>query len=253
MKNVEMVEQLGFVPGAIWSPMLAGTEFFGGILLLIGFLTRPGGASRRTIVLLVTVWFHWVLQSQGVLRIGEVDPEAAITFYFVAHGGGPFSSVDRALRPARSSGTSLPGAGRLRAAGAVWEAYCGLAQLRPIDPMPMPASVLASLAALVARRRARAARARRTSSRSMRSSSRRANRRPPGSRASKAEGVRGRRLPRARDGARRGARRAADRVAARHRVRQPPDPVRRADRARLRRVRVRAVTLTRLPARAAEV
>ena len=95
-KNVEMVEKLGFVPGTIWSPMLAGTEFFGGLLLAIGFLTRPA-AFAATVVLLVTVWFHWVVQAQGFSGSEKSILWAAITFYFVAHGGGPFS-VDRALR-----------------------------------------------------------------------------------------------------------------------------------------------------------
>ena len=95
-KNVDMVEKLGFVPGAIWSPMLAGTEFFGGILLAIGFLTRPS-AVAATVVLLVTAWFHWVLQAEGFSGAEKSLLWAAITFYFVAHGGGPFS-VDRALR-----------------------------------------------------------------------------------------------------------------------------------------------------------
>ena len=95
-KNVEMVEKLGFVPGAIWSPALAGTEFFGGLLIAIGFLTRPA-ALGATIVLLVTVWFHGVLQGQGLGGAEKSLLWAAITFYFVAHGGGPLS-VDRALR-----------------------------------------------------------------------------------------------------------------------------------------------------------
>jgi putative oxidoreductase len=95
-KNVEMVEKLGFVPGAIWSPALAGTEFFGGILIAIGFLTRPA-ALGATLVLLVTVWFHGVLQGQGLGGAEKSLLWAAITFYFVAHGGG-FLSVDRALR-----------------------------------------------------------------------------------------------------------------------------------------------------------
>ena len=84
------------MPGAIWSPALAGTEFFGGILLAIGFLTRPA-ALAATIVLLVTVWFHWVPQGQGFGGAEKSLLWAAITFYFVAHGGG-FLSVDRALR-----------------------------------------------------------------------------------------------------------------------------------------------------------
>ena len=87
---------LGFVPGTIWSPMLAGTEFFGGLLLAIGFLTRPA-ALAATVVLLVTVWFHWIVQSQGFSGAEKSILWAAITFYFFAHGGGPYS-VDRAMR-----------------------------------------------------------------------------------------------------------------------------------------------------------
>jgi len=95
-KNVDMVEKLGFIPGSIWSPALAGTEFFGGLLLAVGFLTRPA-ALGATVVLLVTVWFHWLLQGQGFAGAEKSLLWAAITFYFVAHGGG-FLSVDRALR-----------------------------------------------------------------------------------------------------------------------------------------------------------
>jgi putative oxidoreductase len=95
-RNVEMVERLGFVPGTVWSPMLAGTEFFGGLLLALGFLTRPA-AVAATVVLLVTVWFHGIVQSQGLSGAEKSLLWAAMTFYFVAHGGGPFS-VDRALR-----------------------------------------------------------------------------------------------------------------------------------------------------------
>lgn len=94
--NVGMVEGLGFIPGSIWSPALAGTEFFGGLLLAAGFLTRPA-ALGATIVLLVTAWFHWLVEGQGFSGAEKSLLWAAITFYFVAHGGG-FLSVDRALR-----------------------------------------------------------------------------------------------------------------------------------------------------------
>ena len=95
-KNAGMVESLGFVPGTLWSALLAGTEFFGGLLLAIGFLTRPA-AVGATIVLLVTVYFHWIVKSEGLAGSEKSLLWAAITFYFVAHGGG-FLSVDRALR-----------------------------------------------------------------------------------------------------------------------------------------------------------
>ena len=96
MKNVGMVENLGFVPGALWSPLLAGTEFLGGLLLAFGFLTRVAAAGA-TIVLLVTIYLHAYLQGKGVGGAELSILWATITFYFVAHGGGAFS-LDRLLK-----------------------------------------------------------------------------------------------------------------------------------------------------------
>lgn len=61
---IGMVEGLGFYPGVFWSPLLAATEFFGGILIAIGLLTRPA-AFAGMIVLLVTVYFHGIVQGEG--------------------------------------------------------------------------------------------------------------------------------------------------------------------------------------------
>ncbi len=93
--NIDMVESLGFFPGAIWSPALAATEFFGGILLAIGLLTRPA-ALGATIVLLVTVWFHWIVKGEGLMGAEKSILWAAITFYFFARGGGRVS-LDRTI------------------------------------------------------------------------------------------------------------------------------------------------------------
>ena len=68
-----MVESLGFYPGAFWSPLLSFTEFFGGILIAIGLLTRPASFAAM-FILLVTVWFHWVTMGQGYSRCRKVDP-----------------------------------------------------------------------------------------------------------------------------------------------------------------------------------
>lgn len=84
--TVGMVEGLGFYPGVIWSPLLATTEFLGGILLLVGFLTRPA-ALATTIVLLVTVWFHWVVLGEGYSGAEKSILWAAMTFFFVVRGG----------------------------------------------------------------------------------------------------------------------------------------------------------------------
>lgn len=84
--NVGMVESLGFYPGTLWSPLLAATEFVGGLLLALGLLTRPAAAGA-TVVLLVTVWFHWVTLGQGYPGAEKSILWAAMTFFFVVRGG----------------------------------------------------------------------------------------------------------------------------------------------------------------------
>ncbi len=95
-RNVGMVENLGFVPGVFWSPMLAGTEFVGGLMLAAGFLTRVA-ATGATIMLLVTIYLHAYLQGRGAGGAELSILWATITFFFVAHGGGAIS-VDRLLK-----------------------------------------------------------------------------------------------------------------------------------------------------------
>ena len=73
-------------PGAFWSPLLACTEFFGGIFIAIGLLTRPA-AFAGLFVLLVTVWFHWVTVGQGFSGAEKSLLWAAILLFFVIRGG----------------------------------------------------------------------------------------------------------------------------------------------------------------------
>ncbi len=82
----EMVEGLGFYPGVFWSPLLSATEFFGGILIALGLLTRPA-AIAAAIVLLVTVWFHWITMSQGYSGAEKSILWAAIFLFFAVRGG----------------------------------------------------------------------------------------------------------------------------------------------------------------------
>ncbi|ESX61857.1 DoxX family protein [Mesorhizobium sp. LSHC422A00] len=91
----EMVEGLGFYPGAFWSLLLSCTEFFGGILIAIGLLTRPA-AFAGMIVLLVTVWFHWITVGQGFSGAEKSLLWAAILLFFVIRGGNR-QSVDARL------------------------------------------------------------------------------------------------------------------------------------------------------------
>lgn len=81
----EMVEGLGFYPGAFWSLMLAVTEFFGGFLIALGLLTRPVSLAA-TFVLLVTVYFHWIVLGQGYAGSEKSILWAAIFFFFAIRG-----------------------------------------------------------------------------------------------------------------------------------------------------------------------
>jgi putative oxidoreductase len=90
-----MVEGLGFVPGSFWSPLLSVTEFVAGILLVIGLFTRPA-AFAATIILLVTVYAHWVAFDQGFAGAEKSILWAAITFFFLIRGSNAHS-VDARL------------------------------------------------------------------------------------------------------------------------------------------------------------
>lgn len=87
-----MVESLGFYPGVIWSPLLAATEFFGGILVAIGLLTRPA-AFASMIVLAVTVYFHWIVKAEGLMGAEKSLLWMAIMLYFAVRGANS-QSVD---------------------------------------------------------------------------------------------------------------------------------------------------------------
>ena len=80
-----MVEALGFYPGVFWSPLLAATEFFGGILIAIGLLTRPA-AFAATIVLVVTVYFHWIVQGEGFAGAEKSIIWAAVALFSPIRG-----------------------------------------------------------------------------------------------------------------------------------------------------------------------
>src|SRR5690606_32500674 len=81
-----MVESLGFHPGAFWSPLLSFTEFFAGILIAVGFLTRPASFAAM-FILAVTVWFHWITLDQGYAGAEKSILWTAIFLFFVIRGG----------------------------------------------------------------------------------------------------------------------------------------------------------------------
>ena len=85
---------MGFVPGTFWSPLLSFTEFFGGLLLAIGLLTRPA-AVATSILLLVTIYYHWIFKDQGWAGSEKSILWVAMTLFFAVHGGGRLSADRR--------------------------------------------------------------------------------------------------------------------------------------------------------------
>ncbi|UJW73435.1 DoxX family protein [Rhizobium sp. SL42] len=58
MAQVGFVENLGFYPGWLWSPMLAVLQVFGGLLIALGLFTRPA-ALANGVMLAITLWYHF--------------------------------------------------------------------------------------------------------------------------------------------------------------------------------------------------
>lgn len=132
--QVGFVESLGLAPGWLFSPMLAVMQFFGGMLIAIGLLTRPV-ALANGVMLAITLWFHWAhpyghafltpegiealkagsslftpdgmrrLADGGSVFLHQVQAKAEFNslfwtggaFLFAAFGGG-YLSVDRLLK-----------------------------------------------------------------------------------------------------------------------------------------------------------
>ena len=89
---------VGFITAVTEGGNTSATDIaiIGGILLAIGLLTRPA-AFAATIVLLVTVYFHWVQFDQGFSGAEKSLLWTAMTFFFVIRGGNS-QSVDARLK-----------------------------------------------------------------------------------------------------------------------------------------------------------
>ena len=90
-----LVESIGFHPGGFWSPLLSVSEFSAGICLTLGLFTRLA-ALIATIILVVTIYFHGILQGQGLGGSEKSILWTAITLFFMVRGANSHS-VDRAV------------------------------------------------------------------------------------------------------------------------------------------------------------
>jgi putative oxidoreductase len=96
--QVGFVENLGFYPGWLWSPMLAGMQFFGGMFIVAGLLTRPI-ALANAVMLAITLWFH-IAHPYGDALLTQAGIEAL-------NSGSEFFTANGIKRLADGGGTFL--------------------------------------------------------------------------------------------------------------------------------------------------
>lgn len=58
MAQIGFVENLGFHPGWLFSPLLAVMQVVGGLCIMLGLLTRPM-ALANAVMLAITIYFHF--------------------------------------------------------------------------------------------------------------------------------------------------------------------------------------------------
>lgn len=93
-------ENLGLKPGMLMAALAGGAEFFGGLLLLVGFLTRPAAA-----VLAFTMAVAIVTAKMGAFFASNNGMEYPLTLLLasltLAIGGAGKFSVDQKLSEAK--------------------------------------------------------------------------------------------------------------------------------------------------------
>jgi putative oxidoreductase len=84
MAQVGFVQSLGFYPGWLWSPFLAGLQFFGGMFIAVGLFTRPI-ALANAVMLAITLWFHYSHPYPAIFLTPEgIDALKAASPFFTA-------------------------------------------------------------------------------------------------------------------------------------------------------------------------
>jgi len=93
----QWMASIGLEPGALMALMAGSAEFFGGVLLLIGLLTRPAAAVTAITMLVAIVTVHWdngLFLSNNGYEFGLALLAAAVSLVFSGAGN---LSVDQKL------------------------------------------------------------------------------------------------------------------------------------------------------------
>lgn len=95
-RTVEGFAKLGLEPASLLAHLVGGVEFFGGILIAIGLLTRPAAFAATVLLLVATVKVHL---PNGFSGPGGYEYSLMWTLlcFAICLRGGDRLSVDRAL------------------------------------------------------------------------------------------------------------------------------------------------------------
>lgn len=95
--TVEGFGKMGFVPATFWAALAGGAEFFGGIAVLIGLLTRWGALGIAIVMTVAVFKVHW---ANGLMGPGGFEHALAcfaMALTLVFGGAGPWLSIDSLL------------------------------------------------------------------------------------------------------------------------------------------------------------
>ena len=101
-------DKLGMTPGWLWASLAAGGEFFGGLLVLLGLVTRFGALNLVVIMAVGVVKAHWghFFLEKGGMEYAMTCLAGSLTL--LVTGGGALS-IDRVLMKRRAStGQGMP-------------------------------------------------------------------------------------------------------------------------------------------------
>ena len=91
VRFTQIFESAGYKPGALWVTLVAGTEFIGGIMLVIGLFTRFWAAAL-TVFMINSVW---VTSARGFFWLDKGAEYSilllACALVFLIQGGGDYS------------------------------------------------------------------------------------------------------------------------------------------------------------------
>jgi len=102
----QWMASVGLNPGFIMALLAGSAEFFGGVALMLGLLTRPAAAINALTMLVALFWVHWgkgfFLDTHGIeYALALLSANVALIFI----GGGRYS-LDRYLLDAKLLGVN---------------------------------------------------------------------------------------------------------------------------------------------------